>query len=388
MPVYQRIATLTLTVTLAATVTVAVAGAPLSAISAAAGLTPLGWLTARQGGSRGLGLATAAGGAVFLAVTVADAACGISAGHHAWAAAAEFAGATGLLIAIASTARASGRAAAAGIVMAGTAVATWAFRGGTIGSWGTAAGVAVWSMAAVCAAGIGWYLRLLEQRRLLSVARARQEQRLKIAHDLHDYVAHDVSGMLALAQAGRLVGGKDPQLAAELFTRIEEAAQQALGELDRSVGLLSEEDSDPGIADLPRLVERFAAAGQAATDFAMDPAVAGAISGQAGRTLYRVTAEALTNVRRHALGVTAVSVSVEMAASRARLTVTDNGAGHKDTGREDNSSENAGREAGGRGLTGLTERVRADGGTLTAGATSPSGWQVTALVPSSEPERR
>lgn len=379
-------------VALAGTLTVAVAGAPLSAVSAAAGLIPLGWLAARRGSTRGLGLATAAAGAIFLAVTVADAASGISARHRGWAAAAEFAGVAGLLIAVAATARASGRAAAAGIALAGAAVATWAFRGGTIGSWGTAAGVAVWSMAAVCAAGTGWYLRLLEQRRLLSVARARQEQRLKIAHDLHDYVAHDVSGMLALSQAGRLIAGKDPQRAAELFTRIEEAAQQALGSMDRSVGLLSEDD-DPGLADLPRLVERFAAAGQAATDFTMDPAVADAISRQAGRTLYRVAAEALTNVRRHALGVTAVRVSVELVAGRARLIVTDDGAGEggsESGGRESGGRagrESAGRENGGRGLTGLTERVRADGGTLTAGSASPSGWQVTALVPSGEPER-
>lgn len=128
----------------------------------------------------------------------------------------------------------------------------------------------------VPAALAGLYLRGLEDARRRSVSAARSAQRLELAHDLHDFVAHDVSGMVALAQAGTVLAASDPVRAAALFERIERAGQQALGSLDRTVHLLRTPEVDrgagtenpgaghgpqPGLDGLTALAERFAQSG-------------------------------------------------------------------------------------------------------------------------------
>ncbi|MEV0127637.1 ATP-binding protein [Dactylosporangium sp. NPDC050688] len=257
---------------------------------------------------------------------------------------------------------------------------------------------------AVCAAGAGLYLRLGDHRRRLAEERARREHRLDLARDLHDLVAHEVTGIVVAAQAAGLPD-------------IEAAGLRALDAMDRMVGTLRGPVSQRvhGIADLPDVVRRFSstgpitarldmtgmsemsagaeaavgkgegaagkagpaagkeegAAGKAgpAAGEAKEPA--GQVGAEVGNTAYHVVVEALTNVRRHAPTATEVMVAVRHQPGRIELQVTDNGTGRKPAGR---------RSGGGTGLAGLHERVIALGGDLTAGP-HPTGWQVTCHLP-------
>ncbi|MEV6978880.1 histidine kinase [Kitasatospora sp. NPDC093806] len=236
------------------------------------------------------------------------------------------------------------------------------------------------------AALAGRYLRGLDDARRRSVAAARGAQRLELAHDLHDFVAHDVSGMVALAQAGTVLAASDPVRAAELFERIERAGQQALGSLDRTVHLLRTAEPDraadpaadhaaerapqPGLADLAALAERFAESGGASVRLEA-PGEGAEVPREVAATAYRIVVEALTNVRRHAPGARAVTVRVRRAGGRLEVTVTDDGAG---------GAPATGARRGGSGLAGLAARAEALGGTLTAGR-GDGGWRLAATFP-------
>ncbi|MER5865857.1 histidine kinase [Kitasatospora sp. NPDC002040] len=230
------------------------------------------------------------------------------------------------------------------------------------------------------AALVGFYLRSLDERGRRGVAAARRAQQLELAHDLHDFVAHDVSGMVALAQAGGFLAGAHPELA-EVFRRIEQSGQQALSSLDRTVELLrtpGEDDAagrgpQPGLAELPELAERFAASGSTVVRLDLPERPVGR---EAGATVHRIVVEALTNVRRHSPDSRTVRVALRHRQNRElELTVSDDGG----------AVEPGPRHRGGHGLTALAARVEALGGTLDAGRTE-QGWQVTAVLPATEGE--
>ncbi|MQA97590.1 MAG: hypothetical protein GEV11_24275 [Streptosporangiales bacterium] len=123
-----------------------------------------------------------------------------------------------------------------------------------------AAGIAcaIFSVGTVTAAALGTYLRLLDLRRLRAVAGARRAQRAALAQDLHDFVAHDVSVIVAQAQAGQLVALPDPERAADLFARIEQAGQRV--EVRRTSGTALEvvvtNDRGGETASAPRAFRR------------------------------------------------------------------------------------------------------------------------------------
>ncbi|HEX6420701.1 MAG TPA: histidine kinase [Acidimicrobiales bacterium] len=251
-----------------------------------------------------------------------------------------------------------------------------------------AAGAVTWGGAVIGAGGAGLYLRSLDRRRRLAVVAAQDAQRLQLARDLHDYVAHDVSEMLALAQAGQVVATGDPPVA-RILRSIEDAGQRALASMDRAVhalqGAVDREGSPaagpPTLADLPVLTRRFAAASGVAVDLVVDDRTWDAVRAaptESSAALYRVAVEALTNVRRHAASARAVRVALRaMDATGGRraaleLSVTDDG-------RAGAAPAAAGRQ-GGLGLAGLAEQLRDLGGTLEAGPRAPAGWAVTATV--------
>ncbi|MER5965709.1 histidine kinase [Streptomyces sp. NPDC002057] len=275
-------------------------------------------------------------------------------------------------------------------VTAGLAVALWPTRFGPLDGPGDLLGFGGFGAALVVPAALaGLYLRGLDTTRRRSVREARRDQRLALAHDLHDFVAHDVSGMVALAQAGTVLAATDPARAAELFGRIEQAGQQALGSLDRTVDLLrtpepgrgaragdgtgaergAERLPQPGLDELPVLVERFAASGGADVRLELLPADT-EVPREVAATAYRIVVEALTNVRRHAPAARAVTVRVRSAGGRIEVMVSDDGTG----------AHASGRRRGGSGLAGLAARVEALSGTLTA-ARNEGGWQVAATMP-------
>ncbi|MBE1530616.1 sensor histidine kinase [Actinomadura algeriensis] len=251
-----------------------------------------------------------------------------------------------------------------------------------------AVGSVLFLLLVACAVGVGLYLRGLDVRRVRAVAEARRSQRLALARDLHDFVAHEVTGIVLEAQAAQLRDlGTDESRGVQ--RRIEEAALRALDSMDETLRALRDPDDGPsgdlpptrlyGLGDLPELVERFAGGGAPGAELAMDPALPGRLSREADGTAYRLVLEALTNVRRHARRATRVRVTVAAAAPAAvELRVRDDGGagGHGGTA----GLARVRRRAGGTGLAELDARVRAHGGTLTAGPDG-DGWTVVCVLP-------
>ncbi|GIH74850.1 hypothetical protein Plo01_12790 [Planobispora longispora] len=288
-------------------------------------------------------------------------------------------------------------------------------------------GCAGWSLLSIAAAGTGLYLRSLDGVRRRAVAEARRAQRLAVARDLHDYVAHDISGILVQAQAARMVSGPLPPPVADALRRIEEAGQRAMASMDRTVEMLHDrpgrhdDDRDdhrlPGVESLENLVGEFSPP----ADLTMVPGLD--LPREASATVYRVVTEALTNVRRHARAATRVAVAVTAEDGAVRVRIADDGGGQYGSADKDGSggggpddgaslsggsgrggSPSGGSLAGGSGrggavgdrslgggggggsgrggfgLVGLAERVEVLGGSLTAGPTR-DGWHVTAVLP-------
>ncbi|MFF0390704.1 sensor histidine kinase [Kitasatospora sp. NPDC004615] len=232
------------------------------------------------------------------------------------------------------------------------------------------------ALAVAVACTVGRYLHSLDRQRERAVAAARHAQRLELAHDLHDFVAHDVSGMVALAQAGALLAEQSPDRAAALFARIEQAGQQALSSLDRTVDLLrtpdrpedgSDRTTHRSLDELPELAARFTATGGPTVQLAID---AGPVGRECAATVHRIAVEALTNVRRHAPTARTVRIELARTGDKLELLVHNDGP----------SAARRSRSRGGHGLAGLAARVEALGGTFHAGSV-PDGWQIIAAFP-------
>ncbi|WP_280684729.1 ATP-binding protein [Kitasatospora sp. MAA19] len=235
-------------------------------------------------------------------------------------------------------------------------------------------------------AGASLYLRVLDARRERAVDRARREQRLEVARGLHDFVAHEITGIVLEAQAGQLPGQESEETTA-LLRRLEEAGLRALDSMDEMVGALRDPRSDPGAAgatgrrgltELPDLVARFGATGGPRSTIDLAPGTADLLTAEAQATAYAVVLEALTNIRRHAPGTTEVAVRVAPGPGRSvEVTVTDTG--DPSRGRGPLLRRRPG--SGGTGLAGLAARAAAHGGTLAAGPRAPSGWRVVCTLP-------
>jgi signal transduction histidine kinase len=267
------------------------------------------------------------------------------------------------------------RQAALSTVAAGLASAGWLLRVFAPTSPLEAVGVsAFWGLGALIAAAVGGYLRLLDVRQERAVADTRLALRLQLARDLHDYLAHDISEMVAHGQAGRVAG--DPLRALE---RVEAAGQRALAMLDRTLDILHHDRPLVPGGDLTAIreaAERFTAAGPAQVDLRMDPAVAAAperaalaVAPESAALAYRIVIEGLTNVRRHAPQARRVDLRVSGLAGALEVTMTNDGVSRTPSARR-----------GGTGLAALTSLVQAQGGELVAGAV-PGGWSLTARLP-------
>ncbi|SFF86887.1 Signal transduction histidine kinase [Actinopolymorpha cephalotaxi] len=261
--------------------------------------------------------------------------------------------------------------------------------------------VGFWALGAVCAALGGTYLRSLDGTRERAVREARRTQRLALARDLHDFVAHDISGIVVQAQAARAVAAQRPEAVLEALARIEEAGLAALSSMDRTVHMLHDLEEDvespspayaqdtdrapaPGVADLPELLDRFAAGGSGPVRLQLPPDLAASVPREIGSTVHRVVVEALTNVRRHAPLSSAVTVTLAREdgdASALTVDITNQPVDPDHTPDHPDAPVDGGDRRGGLGLVGLAERVHALGGTLTAGAYGRAGWRTTAVLP-------
>lgn len=256
----------------------------------------------------------------------------------------------------------------------------------------TAAGAAarsgaatMWASGSLIAIGLGLYLRFLDRQRARSVAAARRAQRIELARDLHDFVAHDVTGMVVQAQAAQLVAERDPGAALSALSRVEEAGLHALDSLDRTVRMLGElaQPTDApsrtaGLGDVAELARRFSDHGATAVELSIDPRLETALPAPVADAVHRIVLEALTNVRRHAPSARRIAVRV------ARRD-TARGASATVEVRDESPADRATLPPGtGSGLLALRERVECLGGTLRAGplpAGEPTGWLVSATIP-------
>jgi signal transduction histidine kinase len=233
-------------------------------------------------------------------------------------------------------------------------------------------GVLAWGGALA----VGARLRFGDASRELAVDAARQGERLELARELHDVVAHHVAGIVVQAQAARLVAARRPAELDGMLAGIESAGNDALAAMRRVVSLLRDPGDAggfaPGTGQLSDLVGRFAGHGQSVMLRLPDgeqppwpPEVA--------TTVYRVVQEALTNIVLHARGAANVAVVVDGAPSGVSVEVTDDAPA--------GPSVSSWSVSGGHGLVGMRERVEALGGTLHAGPGDGGGWAVRATVP-------
>ncbi|MEW2593465.1 histidine kinase [Micromonospora aurantiaca] len=258
---------------------------------------------------------------------------------------------------------------------------------GLIGAGGLAVAAGAWPAARPGAGGSGvvalnglcWLggvaagltLRLLDERAKVTAERVRRDERLELARELHDVVAHHVTGIVVQAQAAHLVGRRDPARATESLAGIEAAGGEAMRAMRRLVGLLRDTADAPpasaGTEQIEELVERFRRQGppvrlRLPAETAWPPEVTS--------TVHRIVRESLTNVARHAPHTGQVTVDVAQEPDAVVVEVTDD------------ASSTPAESRGGYGLIGLRERVEALGGTLTAGpCPDGAGWLVRAVVP-------
>ncbi|QFZ16984.1 sensor histidine kinase [Saccharothrix syringae] len=230
-------------------------------------------------------------------------------------------------------------------------------------------GVLVLALGVAVATSAGLAVRHTAAARTRQAERARAAQRAEFARDLHDFVAHHVTGMVVRAQGAAAVAPTHPELVLPALREIERAGVEAVDAMRRAVGLLRrpEDDPAPGIPEIPDLVERF----RRTAPFPTTLTVHGPFTDTHPTTsaaAYRVVMEALTNARKHAHDATAVTVSVHRTDTHVEVRVTDDG--HPRTA-----------PSTGFGLLGLRERVTAAGGTMTAGPTPDGGWAVEATLP-------
>jgi signal transduction histidine kinase len=217
------------------------------------------------------------------------------------------------------------------------------------------------------------YIHIRENERRMSIAHARENERLDLARELHDIVGHHVTGIVVLAQASRFTSGAAPgSLADRALADIETAGVETLTSVRRLIGLLRTDPSTsppPRVADFERIVEDLRTT-HPHTQLVIDDAVRSApVPAELAKTIQRLTQEAATNVRRHGDPTGPVTFSMNSTLGAFELTV-------------ENRMLHAPLETG-YGLVGMRERVDAMGGTFHAG---PDGetWRIRAVIPTTE----
>jgi signal transduction histidine kinase len=210
------------------------------------------------------------------------------------------------------------------------------------------------------------------------------EERLRIARDVHDVVAHAMVAINVQAGVGARLIDRDPELARRHLQDIKRVSGEALQDLRSTLGTLRSPDDDggsvpvlptQGLDELDELGASLRSAG-VEVELDVDPA-ASTVSAAVAATTYRIVQEALTNVVRHAHG-SRVRVRVARQDDRVVIDVTDDGRGPVPVGAPAPGGS-------GNGVRGMRERAQAAGGTLEAGPEPGGGWRVHASLPVAAP---
>ncbi|MEV4808457.1 sensor histidine kinase [Micromonospora avicenniae] len=223
---------------------------------------------------------------------------------------------------------------------------------------------------------VGWSIR---ERRALAARQSEQlvrqaatEERLRVARELHDVVAHTMSLIVVKAAVANHVADADPGEARDALRVIERTGRTALTDIRRVLGALregAEYAPAPGIGELPELADRAAIGGvDVRLDVRQDVADVSAVPESVGLAAYRIVQEAVTNVVKHAAPA-GCRATVVVQPGEVRVEVVDDGrrpvrmSGH------------------GHGLTGMRERVALHGGDFSAGPRPGGGFAVSARLP-------
>jgi signal transduction histidine kinase len=213
---------------------------------------------------------------------------------------------------------------------------------------------------------------ILERDREQEMRLAVEEERTRIARELHDVVGHALGVIVLQADGGRRVLGAEPEETARALATIETTGREALIEMRRLVAMLRASDEQlallpqPGLAQLDALAAQVRSAG-----LPVDVVVLGephSLPAGVDLSAYRIAQEGLTNVLKHA-GPARATVTVHYATGEVAVEILDDGAG------------SASANGDGHGLTGIRERVAMFGGDVEAGPRNEGGYVVRARLP-------
>jgi len=260
-------------------------------------------------------------------------------------------------------------------------VGHWLYRwlppkGDPVSSWGEEVALAAWTVAILAVSELvrvrreQWDRDRAERRQ--AARRRADEERLRIARELHDVLAHSISVINVQAGVGLALLDSDPEQARTALTTIKAASKEALGEVRQVLDTLrtpgdAPRAPAPGLDRLPELVEQAASAGL--TVAVENRGGSRNLSPGADLAAFRIVQEALTNVVRHS-GSRHARVRVDRTGDALRLRVDDDGPA---------TGEDAG--GSGNGLAGMRERAAALNGTIEAGPREDGGFRVLAVLP-------
>jgi signal transduction histidine kinase len=214
-----------------------------------------------------------------------------------------------------------------------------------------------------------------ERDQELQTRRQVDEERLRIARDVHDLVAHNIATISTQASVGAHIGREDPRRAVEVLESIKTVSSRTLDDLRHTLGVVRDQPGGdptapaPSVHEVSELVQQARNAGLKVelrlegSSAALPPALQIAV--------YRIVQEALTNVMRHAEGAS-VAVQITSEAAQVDVEVVNDGAGHA------GSESIAGSQSG---LVGMRERAESLGGSFEALATADGGFRVHAMLP-------
>ncbi|HEV2798331.1 MAG TPA: sensor histidine kinase [Nocardioides sp.] len=248
---------------------------------------------------------------------------------------------------------------------------------GFLVSWTGVTDAVAGAAVMLSALALGWGARSQHGARERRLEQVKSEERVLLARELHDTVAHHVSAIAVQAQAGRVLAATSPSAPLEALEVIELEASRTLAEMRTMVRVLRNEAPvdyapQPGVADLERL------SGASPAGPRVEVSVSGdlvALPAAIDAAVFRIAQEAVTNALRHARNATLIDVRVTGDRSTVDLVVRDDG-------------ELRGTDATperGYGLTGMVERALLLGGTCQAGPRPGRGWAVSATLPRQVP---
>ena len=247
--------------------------------------------------------------------------------------------------------------------------------------------IIIWLAGWAVAERRAYALRLREQVASAAVT----EERLRIARDLHDVVAHSMTVVAVQAGFGEYVFDREPAQARAALGAIQQVTREALADMQRLLGVLRQGEQGaprperplqlapaPGLADLDRLVSTTAAAG-----VRVDVTSAGEreqVPAAIDQSAFRIVQEALTNVVKHS-GADTCTVTVGYTGKDLNIEITDPGGQARMTGTGQPNGGQPAHGGTGHGITGMRERVSLCGGEFSAGPMPRQGFRVAARFP-------